>query len=121
MSLISTLLAGGMAGTAVDITLFPIDTIKTRLQSKAGFLKSGGFHRIYAGVGAAALGSAPNAALFFAAYETSKGVLRRDSPFNHMIAASIGEISACLIRVPVEIVKQRRQADPDITSVQNAC
>lgn len=26
------LLAGGCAGTAVDVTLFPIDTIKTRMQ-----------------------------------------------------------------------------------------
>ena len=27
-----------------------------------------------------------------------------------MLAASVGEVNACLIRVPVEIVKQRRQA-----------
>ena len=26
------LLAGGCAGTAVDVTLFPVDTIKTRMQ-----------------------------------------------------------------------------------------
>jgi solute carrier family 25 S-adenosylmethionine transporter 26 len=27
------LAAGGLAGTAVDVALFPLDTIKTRLQS----------------------------------------------------------------------------------------
>lgn len=31
-------------------------------------------------------------------------------PFVHMIAASCGEVVACLIRVPVEIAKQRKQA-----------
>ena len=28
---------------------------------------------------------------------------------HHMLAASFGEVAACLIRVPVEIIKQRRQ------------
>ena len=36
------LLAGGLAGTAVDTLFFPIDTLKTRAQSQAGFLKAGG-------------------------------------------------------------------------------
>ena len=31
-------------------------------------------------------------------------------PRVHMLAASAGEVNACLFRVPVEIVKQRRQA-----------
>lgn len=51
--------AGGCAGTAVDVTLFPLDTIKTRLQSSQGFFKAGGFRGIYSGLGAAAIGSAP--------------------------------------------------------------
>ena len=31
------LAAGGAAGTSVDVALFPLDTVKTRLQSDAGF------------------------------------------------------------------------------------
>lgn len=31
-------------------------------------------------------------------------------PFEHMAAASIGEVAACAIRVPTEVVKQRAQA-----------
>ena len=58
-----------MAGTSVDVALFPIDTLKTRLQSPQGFLQAGGFRGIYNGLGAAALGSAPGAALFFSTYE----------------------------------------------------
>lgn len=41
------LLAGGAAGFAVDISLFPIDTVKTRLQAKEGFIKAGGFRGLY--------------------------------------------------------------------------
>ena len=52
--------AGGVAGTTVDVVLFPLDTIKTRLQSKHGFWRAGGFHRIYAGILPAAAGSAPS-------------------------------------------------------------
>jgi solute carrier family 25 S-adenosylmethionine transporter 26 len=48
-----------MAGTSVDLALFPLDTIKTRLQSAQGFWKAGGFHGIYSGLGSVALGSAP--------------------------------------------------------------
>merc|ERR1719491_1809017 len=70
-----SLLAGGLAGTTVDVALYPLDTIKTRLQSPRGFLPSGGFRGIYNGVGAAALGSAPGAALFFGVYERLKIVL----------------------------------------------
>ena len=35
------LLSGAVAGFTVDVSLYPLDTIKTRLQSKEGFLKAG--------------------------------------------------------------------------------
>jgi solute carrier family 25 S-adenosylmethionine transporter 26 len=115
------LMAGGLAGTTVDITLYPIDTLKTRLQSPQGFIKSGGFRGVYNGIGAAAIGSAPGAALFFSVYEYLKeyinnndngpGILGKDvSPmWGHMIAASVGEAAACLVRVPTEVLKQNMQ------------
>ena len=78
-SLSACLVAGGAAGTAVDVSLFPLDTLKTRLQSEQGFWKSGGFSRVYAGLGPAALGSAPNAAAFFVTYEGIKSSARRTS------------------------------------------
>ena len=52
--------AGGIAGTIVDVVLFPLDTIKTRLQSRNGFWAAGGFRSIYAGIAPAAAGSAPS-------------------------------------------------------------
>lgn len=51
--------AGGLAGTAVDLLFFPIDTIKTRLQSAQGFARAGGFKGVYNGLGSVVVGSAP--------------------------------------------------------------
>ncbi|XP_015730683.1 S-adenosylmethionine mitochondrial carrier protein isoform X5 [Coturnix japonica] len=116
-SLIFILKAGGIAGVFVDLILFPLDTVKTRLQSAQGFRKAGGFRGIYAGVPSTAIGSFPNAAAFFITYENVKSVLHSDStsyltPVTHMVAASFGEVVACLIRVPSEVVKQRAQVSP---------
>lgn len=112
------LVAGAIAGAAVDLTLYPLDTIKTRLQSQQGFAASGGFKRIYAGVPAIAVGSAPGAALFFVSYEKSKRYFDKIFPhsaYAHMTAAGFGEIVACLIRVPTEVIKQRAQASPSMS------
>ncbi|CAO3586195.1 unnamed protein product [Absidia cylindrospora] len=108
------LLAGGMAGTAVDTALFPLDTIKTRLQSQAGFMASGGLRGVYSGLLAAVIGSAPSASLFFVTYEATKRVMSTSmnpsyTPLIHMVAASCGEVTACSVRVPTEVVKQRMQ------------
>ncbi|XP_049719191.1 S-adenosylmethionine mitochondrial carrier protein isoform X9 [Elephas maximus indicus] len=116
----TSLLAGGVAGVTVDLVLFPLDTIKTRLQSPQGFNKAGGFRGIYAGVPSAAIGSFPNAAAFFITYEYVKWLLHTDSspylmPVKHMLAASAGEVIACLIRVPSEVVKQRAQVSASST------
>ncbi|KAH6711115.1 mitochondrial carrier domain-containing protein [Leptodontidium sp. 2 PMI_412] len=123
----TALLAGALAGTTVDLSLYPLDTLKTRLQSSSGFLASGGFTGIYRGVGSAIVGSAPGAALFFCTYEYTKSFLsaRRHAksvieggggseewtaPIEHMLAASLGEVAACAVRVPTEVIKQRTQA-----------
>ncbi|KAL2754618.1 hypothetical protein ACRALDRAFT_1022478, partial [Sodiomyces alcalophilus JCM 7366] len=118
----TALLAGGLAGTTVDLSLFPLDTLKTRLQSRAGFFPSGGFSGIYRGVGSAIVGSAPGAAFFFCTYEGTKSLLARrtttstdatatkTAAIHHMLAASLGEVAACAVRVPTEVVKQRAQA-----------
>ncbi|KAK4222058.1 putative mitochondrial carrier protein PET8 [Podospora fimiseda] len=109
----TALLAGALAGTTVDLTLFPLDTLKTRLQSSSGFFASGGFRGIYRGVGSCLVGSAPGAAFFFSTYEFTKLNLSSSllsEPKTHMLAASLGEIAACAVRVPTEVVKQRAQA-----------
>ncbi len=88
--------AGGFAGTATDVLTFPLDTIKTRLQSSTGFLKGGGWKGLYryvrtftldvlvfsylyvpvfrSGLGPVFIGSAPQAAIFFVCYDSIKKV-----------------------------------------------
>lgn len=111
---LTSLISGGMAGLVVDVVLFPIDTIKTRLQSEKRFWRAGGFRGIYNGLGPAAIGSVPSAAIFFCTYESMKKFLTphvnpHQTHYVHMSSAAIAEVVACLVRVPVEISKQRRQ------------
>ena len=106
--------AGAAAGFAVDLSLFPLDTIKTRLQSTNGFWASGGFSNIYRGLGPAALASVPGGALFFGTYENSKTALLRQFPtlplpMAAFLASAVAECTACLVRVPADQVKQRLQ------------
>uniref|UniRef100_A0A914H8X4 S-adenosylmethionine mitochondrial carrier protein n=1 Tax=Globodera rostochiensis TaxID=31243 RepID=A0A914H8X4_GLORO len=113
------LLAGASAGLAVDLSLYPLDTIKTRMQSKAGFKASGGFRNIYRGVPAVAIGSAPGSALFFITYYNANEVTKRFGftvplPLMDALSATFGELVACLVRVPTEIVKQRSQTSPSL-------
>ena len=69
--------------------------------ARQGFWRAGGFSRIYSGIGPAAAGSAPNAALFFCTYDTAKRTARErfdvaEGPQLHMAAASLGEVVACV-------------------------
>ena len=59
--------SGSLAGFCVDVVLYPLDTIKTRLQSSAGFRHSGGFRGIYRGLGSVAVGSVPGGICCYAA------------------------------------------------------
>lgn len=115
----TSLFSGALSGLSVDLLFYPIDTLKTRLQSSKGFLQSGGFSGIYRGIGSVAVGSAPGAACFFVVYESIKPIISQNEIFGekdtvgqaggHMVAASSAEVAACLIRVPTEVIKSRQQ------------
>lgn len=118
-----SLISGGAAGTATDLAFFPIDTLKTRLQAKGGFFQNGGFRGLYKGLGSAVIASAPSASLFFITYDNCKNYFKLNLPIylpslsisnsnhlSHMISASFGEIAACMVRVPAEVIKQRTQS-----------
>ena len=57
---LTSLLAGAIAGPVVDMTLFPLDSLKTQMQSSRGLVFSTssftGFLRLYKGITVAALG-----------------------------------------------------------------
>lgn len=106
-------IAGGTAGVVVETALYPIDTIKTRLQAARG----GGqivLKGLYSGLAGNLLGVLPASALFVGIYEPTKQKLLKTFPENlsavaHLTAGAVGGIAASLIRVPTEVVKQRMQ------------
>lgn len=107
-----SLLAGAIAGTTADFIFFPIDTIKTRLQSAQGFLYAGGFRGVYQGIGSVIIGGAPGGAIFFAVYNFMKQHLpipQNLAPISHALAGATAEVTSCLIRVPTEVIKTRAQ------------
>lgn len=86
--------------------------MKTRLQAKGGFFQNGAWLGIYKGLGSALVALAPSASLFFITYDGLKDYTEEKLPItaSHMVSATGGEIAACLVRVPAEVVKQRTQA-----------
>ena len=77
---------------------------------------AGTVRSIYAGLPSALWGSMPSAASFFVVYDGIKRSLitpqmsSSTQAYVHMLASSFGEVAACAIRVPTEVVKQRAQA-----------
>ncbi|GMN33408.1 hypothetical protein TIFTF001_004144 [Ficus carica] len=116
-------IAGGTAGVVVETALYPIDTIKTRLQAeenhKMAYQAAQGGGKIvlkglYSGLAGNLAGVLPASAVFVGVYEPTKLKLLRMFPENltavaHLTAGAIGGLAASLIRVPTEVVKQRMQ------------
>ncbi|KAK4774250.1 hypothetical protein SAY87_029269 [Trapa incisa] len=106
-------IAGGAAGVVVEAALYPIDTIKTRLQAAHG----GGkiiLRGLYCGLGGNLVGVLPASALFLGVYEPTKQKLLNILPENlsaiaHLTAGALGGAASSLVRVPTEVVKQRMQ------------
>ncbi|BAT94348.1 probable S-adenosylmethionine carrier 2, chloroplastic isoform X1 [Vigna umbellata] len=106
-------IAGGVAGVMVETALYPIDTIKTRLQ----VARDGGkivLKGLYSGLSGNLVGVLPASAIFIGVYEPTKQQLLQSLPENlsavaHFAAGAIGGIASSIVRVPTEVVKQRMQ------------
>jgi len=120
-ALVGGMLAGAVAGAAVDLALYPIDTIKTRLQTIGSIqLEAGEWRQLYSGLLGGLVGHVPSSALFFAVYETTRvlylePVLGVGSAQSQLIASALGNVAASTIRVPTEVVKTRLQSGADPT------
>lgn len=107
------IIAGGTAGVVVETALYPIDTIKTRLQAAQAGAKIN-WKGLYSGLAGNLAGVLPASAVFVGVYEPTKQKLLKILPENlsavaHLSAGAVGGIAASLIRVPTEVVKQRMQ------------
>lgn len=109
---ITSLLAGGLAGCAVDIALFPLDAIKTRLQANANAKLE--FTKIYKGLSMAMAASFPCAATFWASYCSMKYMIETyANPTNpmvlHFFSACFGSMCTAFVRNPFEVIKNLMQ------------
>lgn len=116
-------LAGGLAGGVTNAIIFPLDTIKTMMQTNsklnnfdniANYLSKKGISKIYSGFIPAVVGAIPSSALYFGTYEGIKRSLKEKTNWNrqliHVISAASGNLASSFIFVPKEAIKQQLQA-----------
>ncbi|KAF7868650.1 hypothetical protein EAF04_005181 [Stromatinia cepivora] len=127
------LLAGACAAVAVDLLVYPLDTLKTRIQSpdykkiyydasKKAINRGVLFRGLYQGVGPVILVTIPSSGAFFTTYEGIKTVLTKANtslsgnntplipqPFVHSAASAVAELVSCFILTPAEVLKQNAQ------------
>ncbi|KAI3947862.1 hypothetical protein MKX01_034527 [Papaver californicum] len=118
--------AGGIAGAFTYVCLLPLDTIKTKLQTKgatkiyngtfdaiAKTFQSSGILGFYRGVSAVIVGSTFSSAMYFGTCEFGKSVLSNVPNYPAVLipptAGAMGNIVSSAIMVPKELITQRMQ------------
>ena len=99
--------AGGLAGIAVDIVFYPLETIKTRImassvQENLKFIALSKFR----GFSCQMIVSFPYSFTFFWVYETVRSYSQK-SALSNAFASVCAEIAANIVRNPFEVVKQQ--------------
>ncbi|GKT51291.1 S-adenosylmethionine synthase [Colletotrichum spaethianum] len=113
--------AGAAAAFTVDCLIYPLDTLKTRYQSR-DFVKTYAsspsnkaplFRGLYQGIGSVVLATLPAAGIFFATYESMKKTISKTGsvpqPLVHSLASAVAEMGSCLVLAPAEVIKQNAQ------------
>ncbi|XP_038641553.1 mitoferrin-1-like isoform X1 [Scyliorhinus canicula] len=124
------MMAGSVAGVMEHSIMFPIDSVKTRMQSlqpnpKAQYknvfegllriMHTEGYWRPFRGLNAMVLGAGPAHAMYFSTYEKMKRILSDASGHggnNHLANGVAGGLATLLhdaVMTPAEAVKQRLQ------------
>ncbi|XP_010037681.2 mitoferrin [Eucalyptus grandis] len=122
------MVAGSIAGSVEHMAMFPVDTLKTRMQALAGscrtqpgvrqaftsILKLEGPAGLYRGIGAMGLGAGPAHAVYFSIYELFKESLSSGDPNNpvaHATAGVCATVASDAVITPLDMVKQRLQLE----------
>ncbi|KAK4392343.1 Mitoferrin [Sesamum angolense] len=105
------MIAGSIAGSIEHMAMFPVDTLKTRMQaissssktpsitlrqSLGSIIKLEGLAGLYRGIAAMGLGAGPAHAVYFSVYESSKKFLSIGNPNNAMVHAASGYLQLWL-------------------------
>ncbi|CAO1434100.1 unnamed protein product [Diamesa serratosioi] len=117
--------AGALAGIMEHLVMYPIDSVKTRMQSLSplrvgetisstlsNMIKQEGIMRPLRGVGAVVLGAGPAHAFYFGTYEYTKEHLAKyniNDNVNYIMSATSATLLHDAISNPTEVIKQRLQ------------
>jgi solute carrier family 25 iron transporter 28/37 len=115
--------AGSCAGVAEHIAMFPLDTVKTRLQAFSGgssvrqvvrdIVRENGWKGFLRGWTAIASGCVPAHIALFTVYENSKAYLSTAegglTDFNAALCGGLATLAHDSILTPMDVVKQRLQ------------
>jgi len=97
-STVQHMIAGGAAGFVEHSCMFPVDTVKTRMQSVltttsggvstvfgevGSMIRTDGYRRLYRGLSAVLIGAIPSHALYFATYEMIKKSFAKRHDHHH--------------------------------------
>jgi len=116
------MVAGSFAGMMEHMAMFPVDTVKTRLQiardalarkALPALLWQDGLLPLYRGIGAVGLGAGPAHAVYFTIYEIGKEKLGGNLPGHHPVAhgtaGALATVASDAVLTPMDVVKQRLQ------------
>ncbi|KAH8264096.1 hypothetical protein KR038_002630 [Drosophila bunnanda] len=117
--------AGGIAGVLEHLVMYPLDSVKTRMQSLSpptnnlnilstfrNMVTREGLLRPIRGASAVVLGAGPAHSLYFAAYEMTKEVAAKFtsvSNLNYVISGVVATLIHDAISSPTDVIKQRMQ------------
>ncbi|KAF4346546.1 hypothetical protein CsatB_006937 [Cannabis sativa] len=119
--------AGGIAGAFTYVCLLPLDTIKTKLQTRGASemyknafdavvktFQSKGVLGFYSGISAVIVGSTASSAVYFGTCEFGKSFLSKFPKYPSVLipptAGAMGNIVSSAIMVPKELITQQMQA-----------
>lgn len=124
-SVVTNMTAGAIAGVLEHCVMYPLDSVKTRMQSLSPvhsgltvyqtlshMVSKEGILRPIRGMGAVVLGAGPAHAFYFGTYEYTKEKMSLVSKSNHLhyiVAATTATLIHDAISNPTEVIKQRLQ------------
>lgn len=125
------MVAGSIAGSVEHMAVFPIDTLKTRMQaigsssacntaahskklgqSFVSIMRVEGLGGFYRGIAAMGVGAGPAHAVYFSVYELCKKHLSANHPNNpaaHALSGVFATVASDAVITPMDVVKQRLQ------------